>query len=232
MKAQIAIIGDFDPQNPTHLATNEAIQHAAQSLNESPKFEWLPTDTAEHVGLSRYRGFWIAPGSPYKSLAGALRAIRHAREEKAPLFGTCGGFQHIILEFARNVLGIADAAHAESDPYASKLVISKLACSLAGRSLAINLIEPSLVSSLYGARSVVEQYYCNFGVNPDYVSALSSRDLLVVGSDEEGEIRVVELRDHPFFVGTLFVPQMRSRPGEPHPLVRGFLAAIFKTAPD
>jgi CTP synthase (UTP-ammonia lyase) len=118
------------------------------------------------------------------------------------------------------------------NPYASKLVISKLACSLAGRRLAINLIEPSLVSSLYGARSVVEQFYCNFGVNPDYVSVLSSRDLLVVGSDDEGEIRVVELRDHPFFVGTLFVPQMRSRPGEPHPLVRGFLAAIFKTAPD
>jgi CTP synthase (UTP-ammonia lyase) len=149
-----------------------------------------------------------------------------------PLLGTCGGFQHIIIEFARNVLGIADAAHAESDPYASRLVISRLACSLAGRSLPIKLVQPSLVASLYGSTTVVEQYYCNFGVNPDYVPALSSRDLQVVGSDEKGEIRVVELRNHPFFVGTLFVPQMRSRAGEPHPLARGFLAAIFKTAPD
>jgi CTP synthase (UTP-ammonia lyase) len=231
MKAQIAIIGDFDPHNPTHLATNEAIQHAAVWLKESPEFGWLPTSAAEHADLSGYHGFWIAPGSPYQSLSGALRAIRYAREVKVPLLGTCGGFQHIIIEFARNVLGIADAAHAESDPYASRPVISRLACSLAGRNLPIKLVEPSLVASLYGSTSVVEQYYCNFGVNPDYVPALSSKDLQVVGSDEEGEIRVVEVRNHPFFVGTLFVPQMRSRVGEPHPLVRGFLAAIFKTAP-
>jgi CTP synthase (UTP-ammonia lyase) len=124
MKAQIAIVGEFDPQSPTHLATNESIQHTAQSLNESP--EWLPTDVAENADLSAFHGFWIAPGSPYKSLSGALRVIRYAREQKVPLFGTCGGFQHIILEFARNVLGIADAAHAENDPYASRLVISKL----------------------------------------------------------------------------------------------------------
>ena len=228
MEAQIAIVGDFDPRNPTHLATNEAIQHAAQSLNESPESEWLPTDTAEHADLSGYHGFWIAPGSPYKSLSGVLRAIRCAREEEVPLLGTCGGFQHIILEFARNVLGIADAAHAETDPYASRLVISKLACSPAGRSLPVKLAEGSLVASLYGTTSVIEGYYCNFGVNPDYVSALSSRDLQIVGSDEEGDIRVVELRNHPFFVGTLFVPQMRSRALEPHPLVCGFLAAILK----
>lgn len=226
MNARIAIVGDFDPRNPTHLATNEAIQHGARSLNESVESEWLATEASEHADFNAYHGFWIAPGSPYKSLFGALRAIRYAREEKVPLFGTCGGFQHIILEFARNVLGIADAAHAESDPSASRLVISKLACSLVGRSLAIKLVEPSLVSSLYGTTSVIERYYCNFGVNPDYVSALSSRDLQVVGSDDEGEIRVVELRGHPFFVGTLFVPQTRSRPGEPHPLVRGLLAAI------
>jgi CTP synthase (UTP-ammonia lyase) len=230
MKAQIGIVGDFDPQKPIHLATSEAIQHAAQSLNESSEFEWLPTDAAEQANLSAYHGFWMAPGSPYRSLSGALRTIRYAREEKVPLLGTCGGFQHVILEFARNVLGIADAAHAESDPYASRLVISKLACSLVGRSLPIKLSEGSLVASLYGTTLVVEQYYCNFGVNPDYVSELASRDLRIVGSDEEGEIRVVELKDHPFFVGTLFVPQMRSRPRKPHPLVRGFLAAVFKAA--
>ena len=231
MKAQIAIIGDFDPQNPTHLATNDAIQHAGGSLKESAEFEWLFTDAAEHADLSRYHWFWIAPGSPYKSLSGALRAIRYAREGKVPLLGACGGLQHIIIEFARNVLGIADAAHAESDPYASRLVISRLACSLAERSLPIKLVKPSLVASLYDSTTAVEQYYCNFGVNPDYVPALLSKDLQVVGSDEEGELRVVELRNHPFFVGTLFVPQMRSRAGESHPLVRGFLAAIFKTAP-
>src|SRR5215469_7411783 len=226
MRGEIVVVGDFDPKSMTHIATNRAIEHAARHVNASPNFRWLETQQAEYVDLERVEGFWIAPGSPYKSLTGALRVIRFARENMVPLLGTCGGFQHIILEFARNVLGIADAAHAESDPSASRLVISKLVCSLAGRSLAIKLVEPSLVSSLYGTTPVIERYYCNFGVNPDYVSALSSRDLQVVGSDDEGEIRVVELRGHPFFVGTLFVPQTRSRPGEPHPLVRGLLAAI------
>jgi CTP synthase (UTP-ammonia lyase) len=93
MKAQIAIVGEFDPQNPTHLTTNEAIRHAAQSLNQSPGFEWLPTDVSESADLSGFHGFWIAPGSPYKSLSGALRAIWYAREEKLPLFGTSGGVQ-------------------------------------------------------------------------------------------------------------------------------------------
>ena len=92
MKARIAIVGDFDPRNPTHLATNEAIQHAARSLNESVESEWLATEASEHADFNAYHGFWIAPGSPYKSHFGALRAIRYAREEKVPLFGTCAAF--------------------------------------------------------------------------------------------------------------------------------------------
>ena len=72
---------------------------------------------------------------------------------------------------------------------------------------------------------ITEQYYCNFGVNPDYVGTLRSGALQIVGSDDEGEVRVVELAGHPFFVGTLFVPQHRSTPSEPHPLVSAFVEA-------
>jgi CTP synthase (UTP-ammonia lyase) len=142
-----------------------------------------------------------------------------------PLLGTCGGFQHIILEYARHVLGFLDATHAEYNPYASSLFISRLACSLVGRALVISLQPDSLVARTYGATSVTEQYYCNFGVNPDHSATLASGDLAIVGSDAEGEVRVVELRSHPFFVGTLFVPQLRSQVESPHPLVLGFLNA-------
>jgi CTP synthase (UTP-ammonia lyase) len=71
----------------------------------------------------------------------------------------------------------------------------------------------------------VEEYYCNFGVDPSKVALLASKDLRISGSDVEGEVRVIELRDHPFFVGTLFVPQLRSTPSHPHPLVTAFLRA-------
>jgi CTP synthase (UTP-ammonia lyase) len=228
MRGEIVVVGDFDPKSVTHIATNRAIEHAGRHLNASPDFQWLETQEAEYVDLDRVEGFWIAPGSPYKSLAGALRVIRFARENMVPLLGTCGGFQHVILEFARNVLGIADAAHAEYDPYASRLFISKLTCSLVGRSLAISLSAKSLAASLYGTTSIKEQYYCNFGVNPEYVSKLRSGKLRIVGSDPEGEVRVVELEDHPFFIGTLFVPQSGSTPERPHPIIKGFLEAIFR----
>jgi CTP synthase (UTP-ammonia lyase) len=146
------------------------------------------------------------------------------------LLGTCGGFQHIILEFARNVLGLADAQHEETDPQAALLLISRLACSLVGRSMTITLQPGSLVARLYGQANVQEQYRCNFGVNPDYVDLLGSSALRIVGSDDEGVVRAVELKGHPFFVGTLFLPQHSSTPAAPHPLITGFIKACLDHA--
>jgi CTP synthase (UTP-ammonia lyase) len=107
-----------------------------------------------------------------------LWAIRYARENDIPCFGTCGGFQHIIIEYARNVLGFKDAQHAEYDPYASKFFISKLDCSLAGREMTLNFVAESQVASIYGAVTAIEQYYCNFGVNPECIPLLISSGIL------------------------------------------------------
>ena len=159
-----------------------------------------------------------------------FRSIQHARENGIPCLGTCGGFQHMILEYARNVLNFKDAQHAEYDPYASDLFISQLACSLAGRGMRLTFVEGSRVAALYGSLSATEAYYCNFGVNPDKIRLLTSSELRITGSDAEGELRVIELPDHPFFLGTLFVPQARSTADNPHPLVSAFLkAASVKT---
>lgn len=229
MTTRIGIIGDYDASFEPHRATDAALTHAASALSLGIEAVWLPTTALDAPGaiqsLASFGGLWVAPGSPYRSMSGALRAIRLARESGLPLLGTCGGFQHIILEYARHVLGFSDASHAEYDPYASSLFISRLACSLVGRALVISLQPGSLVARTYGATSVTEQYYCNFGVNPDHSASLASGDLAIVGSDAEGEVRVVELRSHPFFVGTLFVPQLRSQAERPHPLILGFLNA-------
>lgn len=224
---RIAIIGEYDACSAPHRATDAALEHAAATNGVRLDAEWVSTEGLDRdlPRLRRASGLWIAPGSPYKSMTGALAAIRLARKEQVPLLATCGGFQHVILEYARNVIGFEDAQHAEYDPYASRLVVSKLACSLVGRALPITLHPESRVAEFYGRTSVEEQYYCNFGVNPEYASLFEKGPLHAVGSDAEGAIRVVELAGHPFFVGTIYLPQWRSTAERPHPLVAAFLGA-------
>ncbi len=225
----IAIVGDYSPAKETHLATSRALAHSAAALRLEVEHRWVGTDTLARPGgikeLAGCGGIWIAPASPYKSREGALSGIRMAREGGVPLLGTCGGFQHIILEYARNVLGYADAEHEEEHPGASRLFISRLACSLVGRALPVTLAPDSLAARLYGRTTATERYVCNFGVNPDYVDVLLGGALRIAGSDAQGAVRVVELTGHPFFIGTLFVPQTSSTPAAPHPLVCGFVRA-------
>ena len=233
MTKTLAIVADFNSESKSHLATNDAIAHSAAKVGSAVEPRWI--GTAELVRtealkqLREFAGMWIGPGSPYASMEGALSAIYFARENGIPLLGTCGGFQHIILEYARNVLGFADAEHEESAPEASRLFISRLACSLAGRTMSLTLQPGSMLARIYGRTTVQEEYLCNFGVNPDYVDTLRSGALKVVASDVEGVIRAVELPDHPFFVGTLFLPQHRSTASSPHPLVSAFLSACLKS---
>lgn len=158
-------------------------------------------------------------------MQGALNAIRFARENGQPFIGTCGGFQHAILEYARNVLGFTDAAHAESDPDASTLFITALDCSLVGKTMQVHIDPTSRVYGMYQCAVVQEEYYCMFGLNPNYQATIHDGGLRVVGTDDEHGARIVELPDHPFFVATLFVPQLTSTEDHPHPLILAYLQA-------
>ena len=164
----VAIVGDFKPDNKAHIATNEALKHASAALGFEIQSRWIGTgellEPARLKALAEFGGIWIAPASPYRSMDGALAAIRFGRENKIPTFGTCGGFQHIIIEFARNVLGLTDAQHEETSPGASRLFISRLARPLVGRQMTIALEPGSIVAVAYGQTQAREGYYCNFGV--------------------------------------------------------------------
>ena len=221
----IAILGEYTPTFAAHVATTAAIAHARARLDVAVDAEWVSTAAIDDRLFERFDAVWIAPGSPYKDLELTLAAIRAARERGVPCVGTCGGFQHMVLEYARTVLGFRDAQHAEYDPYASRLFVTALACSLAGRQMRLTFAAGSRVAAIYGALAATEEYYCNFGVNPEYVPLLGGGTLRISGADAEGEARVIELPGHPFFLGTLFVPQTRSTPGRPHPLVTAFVEA-------
>ena len=222
------MIGDFDPGFEPHAATDAALGHAAAALGVEVEVRWYPTESlldADPAEVLTEDALWCAPGSPYRSLDGALRGVRFARERDLPLLGTCGGFQHIVIEYARNVLGFADAQHAEYDPYASNLFISELSCSLAGRTMAVELVAGSRSAEFYGGTETSERYYCNFGLNPEHRRLLDEGGLRVVGVDQDGEARVLELPDRRFYVATLFVPQLSSALGAPHPLIVAYLRA-------
>ena len=135
----------------------------------------------------------------------------------------------MVIEFARNVLGITDAEHAEYDPYSSKLVVNPLSCTLAGQTLDIELTDKSSKTfNIFGVDKIKEKYYCNFGLNPEYQNQLDEKGFRIVGTDNIKEARILELENHLFFIATLFVPQDNSTKENPHKLVTEFLKTITK----
>lgn len=222
---RIALVGDVNPDVIAHKAIPLAIDDAAAVLALTVEYEWLATrDIQSADALSGFDAVWVVPASPYQNADGAFIAIRHARENGLPFLGTCGGFQHAIIEYARNVLGWEDAAHAETDSE-GRMVIAPLACSLVEKSDVIELRPNTLIAKAYGRESIEEGYHCNYGIAPEFAAGLEAGPLRVSGWDEEGEIRAVELTTHPFFVATLFQHERNALAGRPAPLVQAFLRA-------
>lgn len=130
---RIALVGDRDDRHVAHRALPEALRPAGAGRGTPAAAEWVATDAIVGAfSADAHHGVRGVPASPYRSEAGALAAIRAAREGGVPFLGTCGGFQHAVLEFARGVLGLAGAGHAEHDPGAAPPAVTPLACALLG----------------------------------------------------------------------------------------------------
>ncbi len=227
----VGVIGDFNPRSETHTATNLSFNHSASSLEVEVNVEWVPTRSLEEHAkdrLDHFDALLCAPGSPYESMKGALNGIRFARENDRPFLGTCGGFQHVIIEFARNVMGIQDAEHAEEHPEASNLFITPLACSLVGRIEEVKLVAGSRAFAVYGRPSIMERFYCSHGLNPFRRTELEEAGLHFSGYDINGEVRILELPRAHFFLATLFVPQTSSTRSHPHPIITDLLQTALR----
>ena len=219
----LALIGDYNPEVTAHQAIPVALQQAADLLGLTVHLHWLDTDT--RPSLHGFDGFWCVPASPYHDLDGALRAIRFARERKRPFLGTCGGFQHAVLEYARNVLGWADAEHGELAPQAKRAVITPLSCALVEATDTVRLVPYTRIAEAYGQLKLHEGYRCSYGLNPEFAEALLEGDLIASGHDSAGDLRAIELLDHPFFVATLFQPERAALKGITPPLALALLKA-------
>jgi CTP synthase (UTP-ammonia lyase) len=226
------VIGDRRPEFVAQDAIESALAHSANELRTQVEVIWFPTallSTAANDVLSGVDALWCAPGSPYESMEGALAGIRVARESLIPFLGTCAGFQHGVIEFARNVAGIEGAHHGEyatTDP-TPPLLIDELLCSLVGQTMTIDILDEA-TRDVYGSARADENYYCRFGLNESYVPTLRAAGLVVAAADRiDGSTRVMRLVDHPCFYLTLFVPQNRSTQFRPHPLITRYLSVAL-----
>lgn len=223
----IGLIGDYNAAVLAHQAIPRALDLAGEATSVSVRHEWVPTQEIEDESrVSGFDGLWCVPATPYRSMEGALRAIRFAREQGRPFLGTCGGFQHAIIEYARNVLGWADAEHAETTPNATRPVITPLACALVEKTDTIRFRKGSIVAAAYGCCEATEGYHCSYGINSTFLSALVAGRLHVSAEDRAGEVRAMELAGHPFFAATLFQPERAALIGKTPPLATAFVRAI------
>jgi CTP synthase (UTP-ammonia lyase) len=228
----IALVGDFDEKIQTLVALNSSIEHVRPALAFELNAEWVPTDETDKVlsSYTQYQGIWIVPGSPYKNDEGVFAVIRKAREKNIPILGTCGGFQYMIIEYAKNVLKIKNAGHEEIDP-AADLVISKLSCSLKGKQEIVEIRDTdSWPFDVLKTDRLVGHYFCGYGVNPSYHEILNHYPFVFTAFSSTGEVRAFELKEHRFFKGTLFQPSLDSSPEKPNPFVVSFFEACDKYA--
>ena len=225
---KIALIGDYSAKVTAHQAIPLALRQAVRICETPVEEVWIGTDAIQtdvELQLSSFHAVWCVPASPYASMEGALRAIRFARETGRPFLGTCGGFQHALIEYARNVLGMTGADHAESNPDAEIRLIQQLECALVEKAGRILLEPGSRLGTIYGRNEIEETYHCSYGLNPQFKAQLTAGDLRIGGYDESGEVRAVELTSHPFYLCTLFQPERTGLKGEAHPLINAFIQA-------
>jgi len=224
----IALIGDYDKSVTAHRAIPMAITLAASELDARIDYQWIDSENLANESLSDYSAVWCVPASPYKNTKNILQAIKFARLENIPFLGTCGGYQHAVLEFARNVLNYPEADNAEITPETKLPLIATLQCQLYDEKAKIKLEENSILASIYGSCEIEEEYFCGYGVNVEYLSLFNESDLAFTGYDASGDPRCVEISVHRFFIGTAFQPERSALTGVSHPLIRSFIQSSIE----
>ncbi|MEU3462561.1 hypothetical protein ABZ721_21805 [Streptomyces sp. NPDC006733] len=229
---RIALVGDRSPSVRSHQRIPVLLDALRGRHGLLADAYWIPTEEAARPGaVSAFDAVWLLPGSPYRSEAGALAAVRTAREDGIPFLGTCGGFQHALLEFARGVCGLHGARHAENSPDGDgDLLIAPLACSLVGHEGTIHTTPGSLAERLLGGRETQERFHCDYGPVAELLPLLREHGMRFTGQDAEGQPRIAELPAHPFFLATLFQPELAGDGSVPHWYIRGLVEAATSHA--
>ncbi|MEU2900742.1 hypothetical protein ABZ690_30730 [Streptomyces sp. NPDC006967] len=189
--------------------------------------EWIPTTEISDASLLEgFDGIWVVPGAPYFNQKGVHIAVRHAREHQVPLLGTCGGFFSALIEHAQNVLQLPEAMGVDEDPEKLMPLVTPLKCSFRGEMAPLKVKEDSRLAGIYGTTEVEEIFHCDYGLTDTFMDAANQGSLQLSAWDVDGAPRALEITGHPFFMGSLFQPELSSAPGAEHKIIKAFLAAV------
>lgn len=222
-RPRIALVGDHNPTVPAH----PRLDALRDGLRERFEMTWTPTDSIEGPEqFAHLDGVWVVPGSPYRSMAGALASIRAARIYDIPFLGTCGGFQHALIDHARTYAGYAEAGDVQYGIAENDAVITALSCSLVGERASLQVAPDTVLAQIYREHpNPVELYHCSYGLNPALAYKVVVDPLVVSARDAHGATRAIERTDLTFFLATLFQPELVSTPDKLHPLIAALLQA-------
>lgn len=222
---KIALVGDYDAAVLAHQAIPEAIAISARALATTVEPVWIHSSEVDIQAIAEVDALWCVPFSPYANPEAVIKVIRYARVHDMPFLGTCAGYQHAVLEYARNLLGFEDADSSEDNPETSLPLISALACRLSDQTDTIRLDRGSRIAEIYQTDRIVEEYHCGYGVNPDYLPLFANSELKFCARDDNGDPRAFELNANRFFFGTAYQPERSSLHQFTHPLITAFVMA-------
>jgi CTP synthase len=243
----IAIVGKYVEYEDSYKSLKEALTHGALAKSLKLNITWIeaeglesktPDDKSYESQLEGFDGILVPGGFGKRGIEGMLNAIRYARENRVPYFGICLGMQTACIEFARNVCGLKDANSSEFDPASQHRIIYKLRELLGveemGGTMRLGawtciLQEDSLAARVYGgATEISERHRHRYEFNREYEALLTGGGLRISGTTPDATyVEIIELPEHPYFIGCQFHPEFKSKPLEPHPLFRDFIAASY-----
>lgn len=238
----IALVGKYIQLHDAYISVVEALKHGGISNKATVNIKWIDSETVtdENVEelLGDVNGILVPGGFGNRGIEGKIKAITYARTHHIPFLGLCLGMQLSIVEFARNVVGYADAHSIELNPATTHPVISlmpdqngveDIGGTLRLGSYPCVLDKASKACALYGSETIQERHRHRYEVNNDYRTVLTEKGMKLSGLSPDGRIvEMCELPDHPFFIATQAHPELKSRPNRPHPLFKGFVEAAIK----
>ena len=246
-EVSIAIVGKYVEYEDSYKSLKEALIHGAMGQSLKLNVTWVEAEGLEsrdsedrsyESQLEGYDGILVPGGFGKRGIAGMLNAIRYAREKRVPYFGICLGMQTACIEFARNVCGLRDADSSEFDPSTPHRIIYKLrelkGIDELGGTMRLGAweckLEPdSLAARAYGKTEISERHRHRYEFNREYEALLTGGGLSITGSTPDGTyVEIVEIADHPYFLGCQFHPEFKSKPLEPHPLFHEFIRASYE----
>src|SRR5450759_3053096 len=241
----IGIVGKYVEYEDSYKSLKEALVHGSLAHNLKLQINWLEAEGLEaadgdgyETQLEGYDGILVPGGFGKRGIEGMLLAIRYAREKKVPYFGICLGMQTACIEFARNVVGLQEANSSEFDPATPHRVIYKLrelrGVEELGGTMRLGAwpckIEAgTLAYKVYGQTEISERHRHRYEFNREYEEPMVAAGLRISGSTPDGTyVEIVEIPEHPFFIGCQFHPEFKSKPLEPHPLFKAFVGASYE----